>query len=349
MSRNTKFKIQVQIDRKYFEESKFLEVIYCEKNDKSFTDKVSFVNNEVIIEGSRSKINIDKMLQTQLSTYYKVLIKSLLYVYFTFGEFTIKNIVIKVGKNEKSDTIISHQMFSKQIPMEYSGIETKGLVENLEVSDNTMNVMMYLVQSIVYYEEFRFENLWKAFNILIREYSEETRGKKEFDRLISLRKNIEDHVDKFSRVLEYGNSVDTEFLQSLWISQMITNNIKKGGKDEEKRVKAEVDCFEDERVLKVLIEKIECKKEAFKSQTIEEYRSEIRDKIKLEKKNNIDIIRLIILKYAYFLRNKFFHAERWPAHFLIDNDNLKELNKVSLPLTLICVDLLNQYQLKNMN
>lgn len=71
------------------------------KNDKSFTDKVSFVNNEVIIEGSRSKINIDKMLQTQLSTYYKVLIKSLLHVYFTFGEFTIKNIVIKVGKNEK--------------------------------------------------------------------------------------------------------------------------------------------------------------------------------------------------------------------------------------------------------
>lgn len=115
MSRNTKFKIQVQIDRKYFEESKFLEVIYCEKNDKSFTDKkFHFVNNEVIIEGSRSKINIDKMLQTQLSTYYKVLIKSLLYVYFTFGEFIIENIVIKVGKNEKSDTIISHQMFSKQ-------------------------------------------------------------------------------------------------------------------------------------------------------------------------------------------------------------------------------------------
>ncbi|HFU3699691.1 TPA: hypothetical protein ACGOZB_001634, partial [Streptococcus suis] len=73
MSRNTKFKIQVQIDRKYFEESKFLEVVYFENNDKSYTDKVSFVNNEVIIEGSRSTINIDKMLQTQLSTYYKVL------------------------------------------------------------------------------------------------------------------------------------------------------------------------------------------------------------------------------------------------------------------------------------
>lgn len=64
--------------------------------------------------------------------------------------------------------------------------------------------------------------------------------------------------------MEYGNSVDTEFLQSLWISQMITNDIKKGGKNEEERVKAKVDCFEDDRVLKILIEKLSVKKKPLK-------------------------------------------------------------------------------------
>ncbi|MGI6687428.1 MAG: hypothetical protein ACOX6Y_03540 [Christensenellales bacterium] len=46
-----------------------------------------------------------------------------------------------------------------------------------------------------------------------------------------------------------------------------------------------------------------------------------------------DIVRLVILKYAYHLRCKRFHAEKLPTNFLINNRNLSELEHVVYPLS----------------
>ena len=68
----------------------------------------------------------------------------------------------------------------------------------------------------------------------------------------------------------------------------------------------------------------------------------IDSEIKKKNKKNTDVIRFIILKYGYYLRCKFFHGEQIPANFLIFNANLLELDRITEPLQLVCVDLLEK-------
>jgi len=57
-------------------------------------------------------------------------------------------------------------------------------------------------------------------------------------------------------------------------------------------------------------------------------------------KKDSDVIRILILKHAYYLRCKYFHAEKIPTNFLINNSNQIELNRITEPLRLICKDLI---------
>lgn len=341
MTRQYKYKINVNISGKTFENE--AKVICYYSNEKtSFLDYVMINNQEVIISGTRkSKINSDNILETQKNTQYKALIKVLIYLYFKYGSFSIENIEVISNSTETKSVPVSSQLFARELPSEYEHISTSGLFRELEISDIVMNSLMHIVLSMQSENGSEFENLWKCFNILIRERNQQSREANEHKRLVYIKEDIIQNLDLYPKVLEYASRVTFDDIDRLWIAQMITNNINTS-KNAEKRVRDLVDSFEDERVLKVLINKIECKKQCFKN-SIEDYRNEIRLKIREHKKNDVDIVRLVVLKYAYFLRNKFFHAERWPAYFLITNDNLRELIKISEPLKYICIDLINQY------
>lgn len=345
MARQYEYKINVKISDNTFENEE-KEICYYENKTNSYSDSVLINNQDVIISGTRnSKINSDNILETQKNTQYKALIKALIYLYFKYGSFNIENIEVISNNTEIKSVPLSSQLFARELPSEYENISTNGLFKDVETSDIVMNSLMHIVLSIQSENGNEFENLWKCFNILIRERNQQSREANEHKRLVYLKEDIIQNLDLYPKVLEYASRVTFDDIDRLWIAQMITNNINTN-KNAEKRVRDLVDSFEDERILKVLINKIECKKQCFKD-PIEDYRNEIRLKIREHKKNDVDIVRLLILKYAYFLRNKFFHAERWPAYFLITNDNLRELTKISEPLKYICIDLINQYSNKS--
>jgi hypothetical protein len=341
MARQNEYKINIKISDNTFENEE-RKICYYENKTNSYSDSVLINNQEVIISGTRNdKINSDNILETQKSTQYRALIKALIYLYFKYGSFSIENIEVISNNTEIKSVRLSSQLFEQELPSEYENISTNGLFKDVKTSDVVMNSLMHIVLSIQSENGNEFENLWKCFNVLIRERNQQSREATEHKRLVYLKDDIIQNIDLYPKVLEYTSGVTFDYIDSLWIAQMITNNINTNT-NAEKRVRELVDSFEDERVLKVLINKIECKKQCFKD-SIELYRDEIRLKICEHKKNDVDIVRLLVLKYAYFLRNKFFHAERWPAYFLITNDNLRELTKISEPLKYICIDLINQY------
>ena len=341
MARQNEYKINIKISDNTFENEE-RKICYYENKTNSYSDSVLINNQEVIISGTRNdKINSDNILETQKSTQYRALIKALIYLYFKYGSFSIENIEVISNNTEIKSVRLSSQLFEQELPSEYENISTNGLFKDVKTSDVVMNSLMHIVLSIQSENGNEFENLWKCFNVLIRERNQQSREATEHKRLVYLKDDIIQNIDLSPKVLEYTSGVTFDYIDSLWIAQMITNNINTNT-NAEKRVRELVDSFEDERVLKVLINKIECKKQCFKD-SIELYRDEIRLKICEHKKNDVDIVRLLVLKYAYFLRNKFFHAERWPAYFLITNDNLRELTKISEPLKYICIDLINQY------
>ena len=119
---------------------------------------------------------------------------------------------------------------------------------------------------------------------------------------------------------------------------MICNNFPKGNTQ---GLVSFFKDFKDIRVITTLKKVMNCKKNDLNS--IQEYNnidSYFNSEIKSNTVKDTDIVRLIILKYAYYLRCKYFHAEKLPANFLINNANYNELLRISKPLSIICKDLL---------
>lgn len=165
---------------------------------------------------------------------------------------------------------------------------------------------------------------------------------KEFEMLKSLRADIENNSSNYERSLKKAENVTQEELSKRWINSMINNNIAKVSKNESIKAVKLLLSFEDERVNKLMLEKMNCKKKVLqKDNKFEFIQSELTKKADKKFKNNSDVIRLLILKYAYYLRNKYFHAERIPAIFLIETSNKKELEYMSEFILAINLDLIS--------
>ncbi|MGI6687425.1 MAG: hypothetical protein ACOX6Y_03525 [Christensenellales bacterium] len=77
------FKIIVKLDRSVVPTSFPLSVVYSELKGKKFKDDIKSENNSIILTGSRSKkISQKGILETAKSTYYDLLIKSLIFFYY---------------------------------------------------------------------------------------------------------------------------------------------------------------------------------------------------------------------------------------------------------------------------
>ena len=50
---------------------------------------------------------------------------------------------------------------------------------------------------------------------------------------------------------------------------------------------------------------------------------------------DVGVIRLPVLKYAYYLCNQYFHVERWLADFLVETHNGREM-RFSAPYSSPC-------------
>ena len=326
-----KFLIKINFKKVSYKNKEVKNITYYESKIKTYKDKCVF-NGEIIeISGSRTT-NINKeSMETMNSTIYRTVIKSLLYTYFTLGSFEIENICVKVGR-EKNNYYNLIQNFKISLEEKYKKIDVEKLFDDsLAKSNLVMEALMHIMQSILYEKEFRFDNLWKCFNCLITKFSNK---KTEQDKLKAIKESIDKHPNLYKNILDYAQTVDENYLNNRWITGMLVNNITN-----KTNLMNLVTSFNDYRVISNLKKNINCLKKVMSEQELSYCKNELECKTKKQKDG--DIARFLILKYAYFLRNKYFHAERIPTYFIVENRSHKELNEISEPLLLICIDLIN--------
>lgn len=330
----SKFKIIVDIDRDLFDETLDKKLIYYSNQNQEYYDSVIYSKNIIKIYGNRSKtIDNIRLLETMNSTYYSDLVKALLFAYFKKRPFIINNVKVYIEEdlvNEYSKSDIN-QVFSNEKLIE---IETDILFKETKASYVAMNSLMHLTMSFKY-QDLRFDYTWKAFNRLISYFFNKNT---DFCMLQELRKDLESNQNSYTNIINFSKGLDYEYLNTCFFKGMIYNNFPS------KKTKAFVEFlegFDDYRVIKVLMDMIEYKINDLKD--INEYENIKNDYInKLESpyQKDTDVVRILILKYAYYLRCKFFHAEKLPSNFIINNVHQIELCRISHPLSLICKDLL---------
>lgn len=331
------FKIEINISENLFENKENKKIIYYSRNREDFTDNISFNMKKIIITGTRSKqIKIDNLLESVNSTYYSNIIKALLYTYFEKGKFQVKSIKIYIDKVEKKvykETEIKQEFDHKRL----IDIDSKKLFHDKKKSDTAMNALMNLTLSFRK-KDLQFDFTWKCFNTLIREVFEES---EDFKMLKKLRLDLEKNYTDYTSISAFIPNMDVTYMSTCHLNAMICNNFSKGNIKKQNKLEEFFKEFTDYRVAEVLKEKMKCKTKDLntigKYADVESFYSQ---HIAQKTENEIDIIRLVILKYAYYLRCKYFHGEKIPSTFLLVNHNQEELNRISIPVRILCKDLI---------
>lgn len=330
----SQFKIEVLLNTKLFTTSLEKKIIYFSKNNTNYEDKIKFDEKTILLSGSRTKhINNANMLETVNSSFLACLTKALLFAYFDKSSFEIESITVYIDnlkeKTYKKNEI--NQVFKEEILIK---INTDKLFSNKNISDIIMKSLMYLTLSFKD-SDLRFDYTWKCFNSLIRDIFNK---KQDFDMLKELRKDLEKNPKLYLNILSWSRDIDDRYLDKCFLSAMIRNNYPKGTTNGLANFCKD---FQDIRVLNTLKEKIKCKKDDLTSSNeYDDINKYFESEIDKKTTKDTDIVRLIILKYAYYLRCKYFHGEKSPAMFLIENMNSEELLRISSPLSVICKDLI---------
>ena len=329
----SEFKIVTILNKDLFKTKLTKKIEYLDRNG-NFKDAATFENNRITLSGSRSRrITNNNILESTNSSFYNCLTKALLFAYFKNDSFKVESITIYIDETKKKsygkDEI--EQVFTSENLVKINPIK---LLSNKKTSDVMMKSLMNLTLSFNN-GGLRFDYTWKCFNVLI---SKVFNKKKDFDMLKELRRSLEDNPNLYPNIISFSRNIDQSYLSDCFLNAMICNNYPKG---DSKGLINFCKDFEDARVLAVLKEKTKCKNKELNSiNEAVELKKYFENGIKANIVKDTDVVRLIILKYAYYLRCKYFHGEKSPANFLIRGTNYAELLRISEPLALICKDLI---------
>ncbi|MEL4503654.1 hypothetical protein AAEX63_01970 [Luteococcus sp. H138] len=302
-----------------------------------FYDGVRAQRGVVTIAGSRKRISADNLFITKNSTYLKAVSKSMLLCYFKFGAFEILALDARVDdlSCKVPELVQNFKASPKYLDKSFAIPALEQGVESSEVAmTSAMQLVLGASDPIL-----EFDYAWRAFNRLAGYKS----GKaQDFEMLKYIRREINSSPERFPRAMAYAATVDQAFLEDRWIIAMINNNIPRASKNEAKRVVEFLGGFDDYRVCGALAGKASCKKKILKDAGLWEGTIDRLDNVaESGLKKDADVLRLLILKYCYYLRNKYFHGERWPSEFIFsETANAQELGLMAKPLTLLCYDLL---------
>lgn len=306
----SKFKIDVTLSKNLFKNEPKKEIIYFSRSSQNYSDEIFFDKNIISLIGSRTNhIKTNDVLETINSTFYNCMIKALLFAYFIKGPFQVELISINIDDSEQK-SYKAHEIKQVFIKDKMIEVNPEKLFSSKKISDTVMNSLMYLTLSFSD-SDLIFDYTWKCFNALIKKIFDK---ENDHEMLKALRIDVENNPQFYPNILLFSKDIDCNYLNQCFFNAMICNNFPKGNC---KGLLNFLYDFEDGRVLQILYEKIKNKKNDLIS--MGEYENIVSFYERKIKENNIkysDIIRIIILKYAYYLRCKYFHGEKSPANFL---------------------------------
>lgn len=187
-----------------------------------------------------------------------------------------------------------------------------------------------------------FENLWRAFNRL---YVYQGNGQNEFNSMKTMRQLIIDNQDKFSQSKAITNGYKTEELHAFRWQQMILNDFPT--KNHTQALVEFVERYSDKRIMALLNEKLVCRKVYINELgKWAEVQSHIASNAHTT--YDIELVTVLCIKYAYFIRNKYFHGETLDGTFkLMQNYIDLEFEHISRLLATLIYEVINGNMLRN--
>lgn len=327
-----------------FNETEKENIIYDDKSyyTEMLYDHITISNRKIIIHGSRSKnIPIESILTNTTSTLYKQILKALVFAYMSTGKgYQISEIKLCKNINGEEVSFVEHnivQPYINPLNKEYciNTSSLQALFSNSSKIDILLNSMILFIKG---FQENNFDYYWKAFNSLYTGISGED---KEFEKLKFMREFIEINQSSFSNSLNLMDKDEKDDIRSLRIRDFILNNFPT--RNETKQFKEFIVRFTDYRLNQMFAEVLPYRQEFL---SLEGLLFSVQSHIEFHKaqglKYNEQLLCFYILKYSYYLRNKYFHAEKTsPVFILKSNNELTELDKINEIMCTFIVDMFN--------
>lgn len=306
------------------------------------TDHITITNKQIIIEAERGNKNkADNVLTNTNSTLYAQLLKAIVYVYMTEGHaFCIGDVLVDVNgetKKYESGDIINPCPYDLDARFILDKNQCQKIFEDKESNKNLLIAFICYIRGIRNQD---FDWLWKAFNSI---YSIISNKNKEFDKLCDVKRFVVDNWGGMVRTNAYMDKEDEKTIRTLRIREFVLNDFENLSKT--KAYADMVMSFSDYRMALLFDEIMPYRKVNLLNQGLyHDVNTHLQKQISSGKKKNSDLARFYVLKYSYFLRNKYFHGEKSsPVFVLKKNNEIEEMEKICEIFSLFLADLFDCY------
>lgn len=321
--------------------------IYYERN---YSDKFKIDNDKLTISFKRNnKKDIKTSLFNFNSTFNKQINKALTFLAVVAGSIPT---IIKMqlsSCNSKGEITQTHTIDKINQPLKT--ILPKNLLWTLEEAGILLeenNLSHSLLLATVYWlkahdsplEGHKFEKHWRSFNTL---YTLISSKDKEFDKLVFLKNYIWNHPFLFPETINFTTNFTEQDIRKLRIKEMIFNDYST---IDNTKAFADFICrYNDCRINQIFKATLPYRKEFLIIKGLyNDVQNSINTSLSQNKKIDVEIITFYLIKYSYFIRNKYFHAEKIDSTFyLIPNAEIKELSLLNKLFSIFLKELLISY------
>ena len=349
-------------------------------HDINNKDKCIIKNSSIKIEAIRNtNINPLDILTKDTTTIHTQITKCLIYYYIYEREFS-RITSITVSRRRDARVVAEVTIPKENIEIEqvvepffclndnyiFNDINDIFLIGNK--STTLFNSLSYLLKALNTNESSnKFEKLWKSFNAIYRYIG---KYENENNCLINLRKFIIKNEIFFSNSKSIVKNEETSDLRKkIQFRNLILNDYSTSShtvgyiaflnRNTDKRlltILQDTLPYREENIKKISsIDKLEKRfndlnlsvlygiiKQDPDNLLITEVKKKLEQDIKKNIKSDIEIVAFICIKYAYFLRNKIFHAEKYDLTFrFIKNNLLYEIDWINSILENVIIELIN--------
>lgn len=339
------YHIKIDFDKKR-SECKVGNIYSKYMSGKNHQDSFHFFSDSFTLIASRSKTFTDgTILSNSTNSINNQLLKGLLFYYSLAKDFPCIKKVSIIRKRTKSKDydytecktgIIQPIIGSKNKKFSLQKDKLKIIFEETEKGNAIRIALSYWLKGIASTEKYyKFDHLWRAYNRLFM-YQGNTN--KEVDCMTSMRSFIISNKNLFINTLAITNSYTKDKLRSFRWRNLILNDYATL-----KKTRAFHDFilrYHDVRIMDLFNEVLPYRKDFLnKEKLLGSVQSHISSNIR---KHNIELIPLLTIKYAYFVRNKMFHGEIPDSTFKIHNNNEDiEIDRLNDILSSLIFELLN--------
>jgi hypothetical protein len=184
-----------------------------------------------------------------------------------------------------------------------------------------------------------FDKLWTSFNCL---YSYITKEKSETEKLRRMREFIISNVSLFPLSCELFDSFNKDKIRELQWRNLILNDHE--NYNDTKSFYGFIMRYSDYRINQVFKDILCYRRDYLLNQNLlTDTENHINSCISMNEKKNVDVLTFYLIKYSYFIRNKYFHGEKVnPTFHLIQNDEIKELALLNIVLSTFIKELISE-------